>query len=386
VDLAHRTQSPLDPKLRAAMRWVVAAANGSPHGMVYSEFDARRAGLDGAKFSALQDDDLSAFSPEEQAALEFARKMTVESSKVTDDEFAALVRAFGEKQVAAMVLLAAYANFQDRLLTILGAPVDNDGSLPPIEVVFKSEFLSSHSAPAAPPVIPDLPEPSGTERLDDEWAAVSYEDLQRKLDLQRSRPTRVRVPAYEDVMNGLPPGTPMHGRLVGWTLVAFGYCPELAVPWETLMWVNGEENGRRLDRVLGLGLFWIVTRTIDCPYCMGHVEMNWEVIGMTPRQIADRSRALSGTDWSGFPEREQNALSLARKLTATPSAVTHQEIQGVVEDFGTDSAVSLLTYVCRCNYMVRVSNGFQLALERENVFFDYYGVKPQTLATPEVMP
>ena len=30
----------------------------------------------------------------------------------------------------------------------------------------------------------------------------------------------------------------------------------------------------------------------------------------------------------------------------------------------------------RNNYMTRISNGFQLTLEKENVFFEYYGLKP----------
>ena len=142
------------------------------------------------------------------------------------------------------------------------------------------------------------------------------------------------------------------------------------------MWINGEENGRRLDRVFGLSLFWIVTRAIDCPYCMGHVEMNWEVVGMTPSQVAERSRVLAGNDWSSFPASEQRALAFARKLTRTPARITQEDVRGLEKDFGTDAALSVLMYACRCNYMVRVSNGFQLSLERDNVFYDYYNMKP----------
>ena len=378
LDLAQRTRSPLDPKLRAAMRWVAAHANGCGYGEAYAAADARRAGLDAAALAALFNGDLSPFSADEKAALEFARKMTVESSKVTDAEFAALVKGFGEWKVAAMVLLLAYANFQDRLLTVLGARAEEGGPLPPVEVAFKPEPLSSRQAPAAPPAISELPKPAGRDLIDDAagWSAVNYEQLQEKLESQRRRPTRLRVPTLDEVMKGLPPGGSMQGKRVVWSLVAFGYCPELAAPWESVMWVNGEENGRRFDRVFGLGLFWIVTRTIDCPYCMGHVEMNWEVIGMKPRQIAERSCALAGDDWSSFPPPEQRAFALARKLTATPAKVDRSEIDAVVKDYGLDAALSLLTYVCRCNYMVRVSNGFQLSLERDNVFFDYYNVTP----------
>ncbi len=45
LDLAQRTRSPLDPKLRAAMRWVAAHANNCTYGEAYAAFDARQAGL-----------------------------------------------------------------------------------------------------------------------------------------------------------------------------------------------------------------------------------------------------------------------------------------------------------------------------------------------------
>ena len=144
------------------------------------------------------------------------------------------------------------------------------------------------------------------------------------------------MPGWEEVKRTLPEGVTTKGTRVVWSLVAFGYVPELAAPWEAVMWVNGEENGRRFDRVFGLSLFWVVTRAIDCPYCMGHCEMNWEVIGMTPAQIAERSRALAGDDWSSFPPAEQRALAFARKLTRTPGEITPEDVQGLQDDFGAD--------------------------------------------------
>ncbi len=300
--------------------------------------------------------------------------MTVESTKITDEEFASLAKSFGDKNVAAMVLLMAYANFQDRLLICLGAPVEEGGPMKPVEVAFKPEVLSERKNPAAPPVIPPLPKPTGKDLVadDPEWLSLTYEGLQSKLENQRSRSTRLPVPSWDELKSR---GVTMKGTRVVWSLVVFGYVPELAAPWEALMWINGAENGRRFDRVFGLSLFWIVTRSIDCPYCMGHCEMNWEVIGMTPSQIAERSRALASDDWSCFPPAEQRALAFARKLTRSPGEVTTDDVRSLASDFGTDPAVSILMYACRCNYMVRISNGFQLTLERDNVFFDYYGIK-----------
>jgi alkylhydroperoxidase family enzyme len=383
LDLAQRTKSPLDPKLRASMRWVAAHANNSRYGEAYAAFDAGRAGMSEAAIASLTKGDHSALSTGEKAALEFARKMTVESSRVTDDEFGTLVKEFGERKTAAMVLLMAYANFQDRLLICLGVPVEKDGPMPPVNVKFVAKELASRGNPTAPPAIPDLAKPTGKDLIADDpsWSALTYDQLQKKLEIQKKKPTRLRVPTWEEVKKTLPPGVSTAGTRVVWSLIAYGYAPELAHPWENVMWVNGEENGKRFDRVFGLSLFWIVTRAIDCPYCMGHCEMNWEVIGMTPAQIAERSRQLAGDDWSSFPPSEQRVFAFARKLTQAPGLITRDDVKGVVADYGVDSAVSIMTYACRCNYMVRVSNGFQLSLERDNVFYDYYKMKPPTSAT-----
>ena len=301
LDLAQRTKSPLDPKLRAAMRWVAAHANQCKYGEAYAVFDARRAGLAEAAIEGLWAGDYSRWHAAERSALEFARKMTIESTKVSDDEFAFLVKSFGKKNAAAMVLLMAYANFQDRLLISLGAPLEERARC------CRSRWRSSPTIfraqePGRAAGDSFAAQPTGNDLVadDPEWVSLTYEGLQSKLENQRSRSTRLPVPSWDELKSR---GVAMKGTRVVWSLVVFGYVPELAAPWEAVMWVNGEENGRRFDRVFGLSLFWIVTRTIDCPYCMGHCEMNWEVIGMTPSQIAERSRALQVPTGHAFPRR-----------------------------------------------------------------------------------
>jgi alkylhydroperoxidase family enzyme len=373
LDLAHRTRSPLDPKLRAKMRWVAAHANRCAYAEAAASADARRAGLDDDSLERLYRGDNSRSSPEERSALEFARKMTVDSSGVTDLEFAALVHAYGEQKTAAMVLGMAYANFQDRLLLCLGSPVEAGGSLAPVDVVFVPEAVETKML--KPPVsqVSPLPKPTGKDLIEDgpEWASRTYEQLQKKLEEQKRKPTRLRIPKWEEVERGLPAGFMRPSRIV-WNQVCLGYEPELACAWETLMRTNAAEMRGKTDRVFGISLFWIVTRTIDCPYCMGHCEQNWEVAGLSKPLIAERSRLLAGSDWSSFSAQEQRALAFARKLTQVPGAISAGEIEGLKRDFGPERALFSLVYACRCNYMTRISNGFQLSLERDNVFFDYY--------------
>jgi alkylhydroperoxidase family enzyme/Ca2+-binding EF-hand superfamily protein/thiol-disulfide isomerase/thioredoxin len=377
LDLAQRTRSPLDPKLRAAMRWVAAHANRCDYAEAYAVADARRAGLEGDGIAALGLEGYPGWSGAERAALEFARKMTVDSDSVTDAEFAGLVGQFGEKQAASMVLLMAYANFQDRVLSCLGASVEPGGPMPPVDVAFDPASLSTRTTPPPPLERSPLPKPSGRDLVEDDprWAAESYDFLQGRLEAQRHKPTRLRVPGWDEVARNLPPGLIDRPSDIVWYRIVFGYAPELAVPFEIYMRTAGAEAGPKWDRIFGQGLFWVTTKAVKCPYCMGHCEMNWEVAGLDKDEIAERSKLLAGDDWSSFLAAEQHAYAFARKLTATPWAVSDGEIATLGRDFGPDRALLVVLNASRYHYMTRISNGFQLTLERTNVFYDYYNTK-----------
>jgi alkylhydroperoxidase family enzyme len=379
LDFVHRTLSPLDRKLRAQMRWIVAHANRCSYAEANAAFDAARAGLGPQELDALRRGDYSHKSRVEKRALDFAHKMTVNSAAVTDAEFAVLVKEFGERETAAMVLLSAYANFHDRLLLCLGSTLEPDGPRSPLGVVFTADPAGTKMPRPSPSLASALPKPTGKDLVEDDpdWTSLTYEMLQERLDDEKRKPTRLPIPGWEDVERGLAKGFMRPNRIV-WNQVCLGYVPELAPAWETLMRANAGEMRKKIDRVFGISLFWVVTRAIDCPYCMGHCEMNWEVAGLSRALIAERSRLLAGNDWSSFPAEEQRALAFARKLTRYPARISPDDIDMLKRDFGTERALYLLKYAARCSYMTRISNGFQLGLERDNVFYDYYSDDEET--------
>ncbi len=122
----------------------------------------------------------------------------------------------------------------------------------------------------------------------------------------------------------VPPGLFLKPTEIVWYRIVFGYAPELALPFERFMRTSGAETSDRYGRVFATSLFWVVTRAMECPYCMGHCEMNWEVAGLDNGQIAARSRALSSEDWSRFPPAQQHAFAFARKLSQHPEQVTRK--------------------------------------------------------------
>jgi len=97
-------------------------------------------------------------------------------------------------------------------------------------------------------------------------------------------------------------------------------------------------------------------------------------------EIARRSRLLAGDDWSSFPPAEQQAFAFARKLSKTPWDISNDDVKQLQQSFGPDRALLVMLNASRYHYMTRISNGFQLTLERENVFYDYWKVKAPTVA------
>ena len=381
LDYAHRAASPLPAKLRAGMRWVSANANRCDYSRAQSIADAKAAGVSDVAITSLIDGTLSAWDENDRKALKFAADMTVDSDSVTDEQFAELVERFGEKQTACMVLLMAYANFQDRLLLIFGASPEADGPLAPLNVHFDSESLVLKTTPP-----PDLnvaePNPqsssisTSTKERDDEWQNQSYEFLQRRMNIQKEKPTRLPILPWSQIVQNLPEGLMKEPSDIVWYQTVFGYAPELAVPFEFVMRTAGAEGSGKWDSIFGSGLFFVTTKAVECPYCMGHCEMNWEVAGLDQEQIATRSRLLSDTDWSAFPLAEQHAYAFARKLSRTPWKITDDDVQQLQTEFGKDRAFLVMFNASRYHYMTRISNGFQLTLEKENVFYQYYNRKP----------
>jgi alkylhydroperoxidase family enzyme len=366
LDFAQRTKSPVDPVLRAKMRWVIAEGNHCEYSMSYAIADLKRAGASDEVIGVLTGDP-KAWPDADRQPLQFARLLTVSAPTIPDSLFEDLRQKFGEHQVASMVLLAAYGNFQDRIVLGLNLPMEDSGPLAPIEIEFVEGALQM--APLIPPhnEVPSL-RTSGEDVVADDadWSAISFDELQARLEQQRDRKPRLPIPTWDEVKGKLPSNMIVRPTKIVWNLLTYGYAPELQVPWSTAtrtMWA--ELPG---DRVFEESLFWIQTRTIECNYCMGHCEMLLEVAGLDKKAIAERTSKLASDDWSAFPPEEQRAYAYARKLSRAPWTLSVEDYQTLENDLGPAKAMSTFWWLCRGLYMTRVSDGFQLPLERENVF------------------
>src|SRR5262245_2442123 len=131
----HRTKSPLDPKLRAMARWVVADANRCKVALAQALADLKRAGASEADVQALRGD-RSALPDSTRRVLDLARELTRAAYKVSDDQVVAVRQDLGDPKLVALVQLVAFGNFQDRLLLSLDVPPEPGGPPPPSGVRF----------------------------------------------------------------------------------------------------------------------------------------------------------------------------------------------------------------------------------------------------------
>lgn len=257
LDDLHRTKSPLDPKLRAMVRWVIADANRCKLALDTALVDLKQAGATAAELEALRGD-RTPLPIETRNILDLARLLTRAAYKVSDEQMAAVRKDLGDAKLVTLVQLVAFGNFQDRLLLTLDVP--GEKPLPPHGIRFKRPWEGGEVAerPAKPESIGGVPD----KVTDQDWQSINFKSLQEFMEGQRGREPRVSVPSWDDVKKHRPPGSPP--LKIKWSLVCQGHSPILSKPWFDGMGAFAQES--KQDRVFEESLFWVITRELQCFY------------------------------------------------------------------------------------------------------------------------
>jgi alkylhydroperoxidase family enzyme len=119
-------------------------------------------------------------------------------------------------------------------------------------------------------------------------------------------------------------------------------------------------------------LFWIVSRTNDCQYCLGHQELKLRRVGMTDDQIASLD-----CKWTAFPEDEQAAMRLTRKVTLTPHLVTDDDVAALKKHYTDAQVVDILQTIAGNNSTNRWTASTGIPQDQS-----FGGDEPSKLDTP----
>lgn len=133
-------------------------------------------------------------------------------------------------------------------------------------------------------------------------------------------------------------------------------------------------NERQLspDYAFKTRLFWIVSRTNDCQYCLGHQELKLRRAGMNEDQIASLD-----CKWTAFLADEQAAMRITRKLTLTPHLVTDDDIGELKKHFTDPEIVDIIQTVAGYNSTNRWTAATGIPQDRS-----FGGNEPSELDTP----
>ena len=111
-------------------------------------------------------------------------------------------------------------------------------------------------------------------------------------------------------------------------------------------------------------LFWIVSRTNNCQYCMGHQEQKLAAAGLSEDRIA----ALD-LEWEAFTPAERAAYTWARKLTWSPQAVGDSDIAALREHYTDLQILEMTLSIAGNNAINRWKEGTGVAQSQHGTRF-----------------
>ncbi len=114
---------------------------------------------------------------------------------------------------------------------------------------------------------------------------------------------------------------------------------------------NADPN-MTLDYAFKVELFWIVSRTNNCQYCLGHQESKLLGAGLSEERIA----SLDG-QWLSFSPKEKAAYGFARRITLEPHLIADTDINELRQHFHDRQIIEMLLSIAWNNSINRWKEG-----------------------------
>ena len=123
------------------------------------------------------------------------------------------------------------------------------------------------------------------------------------------------------------------------------------------------DEAMSLDYAFKTKLFWIVSRTNNCQYCLGHQEWKLSAAGLSEEQIA----ALD-SDWLVYDDAQQAAFKYARKITLEPHNIGDADIAALKKHFTDAQILEMTLSIAGNNSINRWKEGVGVPQSAGNTF------------------
>lgn len=331
----------LDYAFKTRLFWLVSRLNNCQYCLGHQEHKLHAAGMDDDSIAAL-DSDWSVFPANEQAALEFTRRLTSFPHEFTDADLAILRPHFNDTQIVELVQTVAQYNSTNRWTDSTGIPQDQKFG----EVSVTLDTPTSAKFQKRPTIV--FPK---TEKARGEWEP--REAVLTAFETARTREPRVKLLSDAAAREALQLSA--DAPLPTWQR-AMAYFPQSARR-------QGEhrkavaEVGRLSPRTKAR-IQWSVARENRAWYSAQLARAACHKLGLTDDELftpADQSGAV--------PAADRASVAFARKLTSTPRQMTDGDIADLLKHFSAAEVAEVVYVTCLSNSFDRFTEALNLRSE-----------------------
>lgn len=324
---------------------------------------------------AALDLDWAQFTPAEQAAYAYARKLTYEPHRLTDADFTALRKHYTDLQILEMTLSLAGNNSINRWKEGVGSPQSREGRG---FLRKKGEPDKNTPAKEVPAVLKSFLTPTPIKYRD---VATKVAPLNGKPDAGgKTVPTvsvrpplepRAQVEKTLQTCRTRRPRLPLIDEAEARKIVAADWPAGPLPTWARLLAnfpVEGKsraaayhaaETKGDLSRLLKARIDWIIARQDRAWYALGLARQRLRDLGQSDDEIF----RLDGNGMD-FPPADRALFVVARHLAASPIVLTDADVARAVKLAGPRAVVQTISYTTHCASFNRLTEAAALPLER----------------------
>jgi alkylhydroperoxidase family enzyme len=359
----------LDYPFKTELFWIVSRTNNCQYCLGHQEMKLAVAGLKEEEIAAL-DGDWSEFTPAQRAAFAWARKLTYEPHRITDDDVSALRKHYKDLQILEMTLSVAGNNAINRWKEGVGVPQSKE----------LGNFLRGAEKPADPDRV--LPTKNFLTPTPEKYRDAVSKVAPLQVDARTGKPTHLtvcrrpplesraevekalaaagkrapRLPLVaEDAARELLPDDWPRGPLPQWVRLLANFPRDGK---GRIAAIRAAEEKGDLKPLLKARVGWIIARQDRAWYALGEARRRLKALGQSDEQIA----RLDG-DWAEFPAGERALFTVARKLAASPVVLTDDEVASALKLTSPRDVVQLISYTTHRASFDRITEAAGLRLE-----------------------
>lgn len=343
-----------DPNLKFDYRfsvmlfWITSRANNCHYCLGHQENKLRAVEVTDDELAAL-DSEWSRFTPAEQAAFAFAKKLTYRPHAITDADFEALRKHYDDMRILEIVLLVSRYNATNRWTDALGIPTEDYRVF---ETPTSPQYRDSRSI-VAPCRIPPGNAVAGAPRPPERPPLESRAEVDQKLAEAATRTGRLPLASIEDAKKLTTSGGPSANA--NWVRLLANF-PVTGGRWINV--IDAAEKHGRLSPILKAKIAWTAARHDRAWYALALAEQRLRALGVSDEELATLHEIDSVGD-AGLRE----VLAFAAQLTIAPQFTTDADIARLREHFSDHEVAEIVYHITQAAFFNRLTEMARLPIE-----------------------